>query len=168
MQSLPIIIYSLQCAHKHICLQSGSMDIQTEWYSSIRLQLRWSYIKCTHEELCNIQNCFLRITIHEGDEMFPGVAYINYVRQVVASHLIIHWTVEYKVYFSFLFVGTKWTCCTICYCWKPLSMEIYLWHSHSKLCERIPVYLHPKNIHIPLPFKAIFVAIVHWQPFTCV
>ena len=33
----------------------------------------------------------------------------------------------------------------------------YLWrYSHSKLCEWISVYLHPKNIHIPFPSKAFF------------
>ena len=32
---------------------------------------------------------------------------------------------------------------------------------YSKLCERISVYLHPKKIHISLPFKETFVAIVH-------
>ena len=41
MKSLTIIIYSLQCPHKHTCFQSGSTDIHIRWYSSIRIQLRW-------------------------------------------------------------------------------------------------------------------------------
>ena len=35
--------------------------------------------------LATIQNCLLRATIHEDDEMFSRVTYINYVRQVLAS-----------------------------------------------------------------------------------
>ena len=43
IQSLPILICSLQCAHQVIStrLHSGSMDIHIGWYSSIRIQLRW-------------------------------------------------------------------------------------------------------------------------------
>ena len=46
MQSLLLIIYSLHCLHKHICLQSGSVDIQIRWYSSIHILM----VKCNTYE----------------------------------------------------------------------------------------------------------------------
>ena len=59
------------------------------------------------------------------------------------------------------FFNSKWAC-YITRCWrKTVLMDINLGYTHSELSKGIPVYVHPKKIHILSPFKAVLINFIN-------
>ena len=44
---------------------------------------------------------------------------------------------------------------------KNVLMDINLGYTHFELSKGIPVYIHPKKIHILFPFKAVFITFIN-------